>query len=337
MRHIAVVLVITVLVTLAIGYLLVSSDLMPQVASQEGLVVDSLFNLQLWIIALIFSLIMVIVLYSVLVFRRRPDDPEADGAYMKGNTGLEVAWTVIPLVVVIVIATLGARGLAEIISADENELVVEVTGFQFGWRFDYPDYGVTSNTLNLPKDRKVLLQLRSLDVIHSFWVPEFRVKQDAVPGRTTELRVTPTELGEYTLRCAELCGLSHSYMLAQVIVMEPTDFEAWVNGAAQGVGGEQTPEEIGTRLSELQCQSCHSIDGSEKIGPTFLNLYGSERPLQSGDTVTADEEYIRNSIVSPGAQVVAGYSNVMPQVFGDTLSQQEIDGLVAYIRSLGQQ
>jgi cytochrome c oxidase subunit 2 len=336
MKHLAAVLVITVLVTLGVGYLLVSADLMPQAASQEGHLVDSLFDLQLWIIAFIFSLIVVIMVYSVIVFRRKPDEPDAEGPFIKGNTGLEIVWTVIPLVVVIAIATIGARGLAEIIRSDENELVVEVTGFQFGWRFDYPDYGITSNTLNLPKDRQVLVQLNSLDVIHSFWVPEFRVKQDAVPGRTTELRFTPAELGEYTLRCAELCGLSHSYMVAQVVVMEPADFEAWITSEGQAVGGERTPEEVGARVYEVQCQGCHSVDGSEKVGPTFLALYGADRPLQSGNTVEAAEEYIRDSILNPGAQVVEGYSNIMPQVFGDTLSQEEIDGLVAYIRSLGQ-
>ena len=325
--------------TLGVGYLLVSADLLPEVASEEGRVVDSLFDLQLWIIAFIFSLIAVIVLYSVIVFRRGPDEPEAEGVYMKGSTGLEIAWTVIPLIVVVVVATLGARGLADIISAEEDELVVEVTGFQFGWRFDYPDYGITSNNLNLLRDRQVLLQLRSQDVIHSFWVPEFRVKQDAVPGRNNRrsLRFTPTELGEYTLRCAELCGLSHSYMLAQVVVMEPVDFETWVNQAGQAAAEEQIPAEIGARLYEIQCQSCHSADGTPKrIGPTLLDLYGSERPLQGGGTVTADEEYLRTSIVEPGLQVVEGYANIMPQVFGDTLSQEEIDGLVAYIRNLAQ-
>jgi cytochrome c oxidase subunit 2 len=337
MRHIAIVLVITVLVTVGVGYLLVSADLMPQVASEEGRLVDSLFDLQLWIISFIFSLILAIVLYSVVVFRRKPDEPDAEGAYIKGNTGLEVAWTAIPLVVVIVVATIGARGLADIISADDDELVVEVTGFQFGWRFDYPDYGITSNTLNLPKDRQVLLQLRSLDVIHSFWVPEFRLKQDAVPGMTTELRFTPTELGEYTLRCAELCGLSHAYMLAQVVVMEPADFEAWVSDAGEALTGEQAPEQVGARVVEVQCQSCHSVDGSDKVGPTFLNLYGAERRLDGGDVVTADEDYLREAIVNPGAQVVEGYSNIMPAVFGDTLSQEEIDGLIAYLQGLGRQ
>jgi cytochrome c oxidase subunit 2 len=336
MRHIAAVLVITVLVTLGVGYLLVSADLMPQAASQEGQIVDSLFDLQLWIIAFIFSLIVVIMLYSVIVFRRKPDEPDAEGVYVKGHTGLEIAWTVIPLVVVIVVATIGARGLAEIIRSDENELVVQVTGFQFGWRFDYPDYGITSNTLNLPNDRQVLVQLNSLDVIHSFWVPEFRVKQDAVPGRTTELRFTPAEVGEYTLRCAELCGLSHSYMLAQVVVMEPADFEAWISEAGQAAEGQQATEDIGARVYDAQCQSCHSVDGSDKVGPTFLGLYGSERPLDSGDMAQADEAYIRNSIVNPGAQVVDGYANIMPRILGDTLSEEEIDGLVAYIESLGQ-
>ena len=147
----------------------------------------------------------------------------------------------------------------------------------------------------------------------------------------TELRFTPTELGQYTLRCAELCGVTHAYMLATVEVLEPADFQSWVSGT-----GEQTLEEIGQRVYGTYCDSCHSVDGTPLVGPTFSALYQSQRPLQSGETVTADDEYLRTSILNPGSQVVQGFSNIMPGDYGERLTPQEIDALVAYIQSLGQ-
>ena len=239
MKHIAIVTVITILATLVLGFLLQNANLLPPPASAESAVVDSMFRLQFWIISFLFSLIIVFVLYSVVVFRRKPGEDEEDGAYFTGNTGLEIAWTAIPLIVVLIIGTLGARDLSRIINPAQNELLIQVTGFQYGWRFDYPDSGVTSNVLYLPKDRKIHLELNSLDVIHSFWIAEFRVKQDAVPGKTTDLRFTPSELGTYTLRCAELCGLSHTYMLADVIVVEPAEF--------RGLGQRRTAGGFGGR------------------------------------------------------------------------------------------
>ena len=335
MKHIAIVTVLTILATLGLGFLLQNMELLPQPASAEGQVVDAMFDLQFWIISFLFSLIVVFILYSVVVFRRKPGEEDQTGDYFTGHSGLEIVWTLAPLIVVLVIGSLGVRDLTDIISPADDELTVQVTGFQFGWRFDYPEEGVTSNALNVPLDRKVHLELNSLDVIHSFWVPEFRVKQDAVPGKTTHLRFTPNQLGTYTLRCAELCGLSHTYMLADVNVMEAADFEAWVAGEQQVVSGDDSsPVDFGVRVYQINCTSCHTVDGSTGIGPTFLGSFGAERTLESGETVVMDETYVHNSIVDPGSQIVQGYSNIMPLGYGDTLSPEEIDGLVAYIKSL---
>ncbi len=334
MKHIAIVSVITVLVTLVMGFLLQNANLFPAAATSEGAVVDAMFNLQFWIISFLFSLIVVFILYSVVVFRRKPGEEEAEGDYFTGHTGLELAWTAVPLIIVLVIASLGARDLADIIRPADDELTVSVTGFQFGWRFDYPDSGVTANSLYLPMGRQVHLELNSLDVIHSFWVPEFRVKQDAVPGKTTHLRFTPSKTGSYVLRCAELCGLAHTYMLADVVVLEPAEFESWLQGE-KVVVAEASPLELGARTYQNNCASCHTADGNAGIGPTFLGSFGTQRTLASGETVVMDEDYVRNSIVNPGAQLVQGYSNIMPAAYGDTLSAAEIDGLIAYITSLG--
>ncbi len=337
MKHILIASVLVVVVAVLAILGLNSIDLVPQLASEEGEFVDQMFRLQIYIIAFIFSLIIVLMLYSVVVFRRKPGDT-SDGAYIKGNTPLEITWTVVPLAVVIGIAIVGAGHLSEITAGDPDELVVEVTGFQFGWRFEYPDYGVSSNDLFLPRGQQVLFKITSRDVIHSFWVPEFRIKQDAVPGRWTTLRVTPTEVGDYRIRCAELCGYAHSAMYAPVVVVEPDDFEAWLAGqeVEAPLTEELTAIERGAQLVEEQgCLSCHSVDGSDLVGPTWLGLFGSERQLEDGSTVMADEAYIRNAILEPGMQVVVGHPNIMPPAY-TFLSDEDIDAIIEYIKSLGE-
>jgi cytochrome c oxidase subunit 2 len=313
-----------------------AADLVPELASAEGALVDTLFGWQLYVIAFFFSLIVVLVLYSVVAFRRRPGDV-GDGAYIKGNMPLEIAWTLIPLGIVMVFGVFSAKDLSKMMAHDPTELVVEVTGFQFGWRFHYPESGVTSSDLYLPRGRKVLFRITSTDVIHSFWVPEFRMKQDAVPGRWTELRVTPTEVGNYQIRCAELCGYAHAAMYAPVAVVEPADFENWLAGQAVEIPAQDlTLAEQGAKLAEIQgCLSCHSVDGSSLVGPTWLGLFGSERSLEDGSTVVADDAYLRRSILEPEAQVVAGYPKIMPAAYG-LLPVEDIDAIVEYIKSLSE-
>jgi cytochrome c oxidase subunit 2 len=336
-KHILIASVLVIIVSALVMLGLNALDLVPDLASEEGVSVDQMFAVQIYIIAFIFSLIVVLMLYSVVVFRRKPGDT-SDGTYVKGNTPLEITWTVIPLILVMGMGVWGARQLNDITAPDPGELVVEVTGFQWGWRFDYPESGVSSTELYLPRNRQVLFQLTSIDVIHSFWVPEFRIKQDAVPGRTTYLRVTPTELGDYSALCAEMCGYAHAAMRAPVVVVEEQEFEAWLDGQVVEAesAGDKTPSEQGAELAESAgCLACHSVDGSTMVGPTWLGLFGSERMLEDGTTVVADEDYLRTSILEPGSQVVADYPNVMPAAY-DLLSDKELAALVEYIRSLSE-
>jgi cytochrome c oxidase subunit 2 len=332
---VASVLVIAVTVLLILG--LNAANLVPNLASQEGEFVDQMFTAQLYVIAFIFSLIVVFVLYSVVVFRRKPGDT-GDGAYVKGNTPLEITWTVIPLIVVMGFGAWATVHLNEITASTPDELVVEVTGFQYGWRFDYPEYGVSSSELYLPRDRQVLFNITSQDVIHSFWVSEFRIKQDAVPGRWTTLRVTPTDVGSYRIRCAELCGYAHTAMYAPVVVVEPADFEDWLAGRAVEA---PPPEDLstverGAQVSEeTGCLSCHSTDGSELIGPTWLGLFGSQREFEDGSTALADEEYLHNSILNPGDEVVAGYPDIMPAAYGN-VAEEDQAAIIEFIKSLSQ-
>lgn len=333
MKHFFIVAVLVAIVTVLVTIGLGSIQLLPPIASEEGLQIDRLFGLHIQVIAFLFALIVVFIIYSVVVFRRKPGET-GDGAYFHGNTKLEIAWTIVPLVTVLFFSFLGARQLAQITAASPDEMIVEVTGQQFAWRFDYPDHGITSPELNLPRGRQVLLRLSSSDVIHSFWVPEFRVKQDAVPGMVTELRVTPTHVGRYKVRCAELCGTGHYNMLATVNVMEPADFEAWV--AEQTAPAESAAgAELGAKIAQLHgCLGCHSTDGRRLVGPTWLGLYGTEESLEGGSAVLVDDEYLRESILDPAAQTTEGFPNVMPPNYKDTLSEAEIEALIEYIKSL---
>ncbi len=337
MKHYIIVGVLVIVVTALVILGLTVLDLVPDLASAEGEFVDQMFTAQIYVIAFFFSLVMVFMLYSVFVFRRKGDD-DSDGPHVTGNTPLEITWTIIPLLIVLGFGTWGASQLTEITAGVPDELVVEITGFQFGWRFDYPEHMVSSSDLYLPVDRQVLLKLTSTDVIHSFWVPEFRIKQDAVPGMWTDLRVTATETGDYRVRCAEMCGYAHSAMYAPVVVVEPEQFDAWLDGQVVEVEApeDMTPAEKGAAVVAQQgCGSCHSLDGSEPVGPTWLGLFGSERSLADGSSVVADELYLRKSILSPAAQGVANFPLIMP-VYDGVLSDEDVDAIIEYIKTLSE-
>ena len=334
MKHFVAVVVLIAIVTAAVGFVLLPENILPTLASEEGTYVDQLFSMYAFVIAFFFALIVVIMLYSAVVFRRKKGDDEP-GANVHGNSILEVVWTIIPLGIVLFFISVGAVYLNSTMESESDEMVVEVTAAQWSWRFDYPEYGVSSNELILPKDRQVLFEFESLDVIHSFWVPEFRLKQDIVPGITTSLRLKPTLAGNYTVRCAELCGLNHDYMLAPVTVMEPADFDTWV--IAQTVVDALLPEERGKQLAELNgCIGCHTTDGNRSLGPTWLGLFGAQELLEDGTTISVDEAYLLKSILDPNSQIVEGFlPDLMPKIYENTFSQAEIDDLVVYIRSLG--
>ncbi|MCP4423737.1 MAG: cytochrome c oxidase subunit II [Chloroflexi bacterium] len=337
MKHLLGVAALIAAITLAAWAWLGSGfdSLLPLRASEESFYVDRLFGMHLYVIAFLFALIMGFMLYSIVVFRRKPGE-KGDGDYFHGNTTLEIVWTIIPLGTVLYFSALGAQYLQDIIAPEANELVVEVTGLQWSWRFDYPEYDISSTELYLPRNRQTRLDITSIDVIHSFWVPEFRVKQDAVPGMVNPLRITPTETGEYKVRCAEMCGTDHAYMLGVVNVMEPTSFEEWVEEQTESPVAEASEAEQGAELVKLNgCLQCHSIDGSENTGPTWLGVYDSEETLSDGTTVIVDEAYIRSSILDPQAQIVAGYEDEsMPTNFSAVLSDEDIHYIVDFIESL---
>jgi cytochrome c oxidase subunit 2 len=332
MKRYVIIFILVIVFTFLIHTWLISIGLFPIEASAQSVAIDQLFHVHLWIISFLFSLIMVTLIYTLIIFRRRKGET-GDGAYLTGNSTLEITWTAIPLVAVLVLAFAGAKNLGAIRVIDPSALQVKVTAGQWYWQYAYPDYGITSTELYLPVSRQIDLQMTSVDVIHSFWVPEFRVKQDIIPGRTVELRVTPTLIGDYKVRCSELCGLRHAYMEGAVKVLSQTDFDNWI--AQQQSASPINPELRGQQLaSSYGCTNCHSIDGSAKTGPTWLHLFGSNVELSDGTTVVADEDYLKTSIINPNFQVTAGFpSNVMPD-FSTVLDQTMVESLVAYIKTL---
>ena len=336
-RHFVIVGVLVVIVTIGMSLLLTNQFLLPVEASAQARTIDNLFNLHFKVIAFLFALIVVFMLYSIVVFRRKPGETE-EGDHFEGHTGLEIAWTIFPLAAVLYFAYLGAQSLADTRKVDPGAMVVNVTASQWAWSFEYPDSGVTSDQLHLPANRQVLLKLTSLDVIHSFWVPEFRVKQDALPGEQNikELRVTPTLAGEYKVRCAELCGTRHAYMEAAVIVEEPSAFNAWLQ---QQVELANNPVERGKRTAaKFGSIGCHAVDDSPtapNVGPAWLGLYGKQESFANGTTATVDDAYLHESIVDPNDKGVQGFSpNIMPATFGQVMTEAEIADVIEYIKTL---
>lgn len=334
MKHFVIAAILVVIVTALLIVGLDRVQILPVQASLQANSIDSLFNLEFKVIAFLFSLIVVFMVYSVIFFRRKKGD-DSDAAHIEGNRNLEVIWTLAPLATVLFFAYLGGESLAETLRPDPQALEIDVTASQWSWRFEYPDTGIVSTELMLPLDKQVLLRLSSTDVIHSFWVPEFRVKQDALPGGQDfirDLRITPTEIGNYKVRCAELCGLQHAYMLADVKVVSQADFDQWVNEQTfvsddPVVRGRQYAEQFG-------CLACHSTDGSTLVGPTWQGVFGHEVTLEDGSTVVSDEAYLRESILNPGAKIVSGFQNIMPPNIAADMSDAQLADIIEYIKSL---
>ena len=344
-RHLTIATLLVIVFTFVVYWLIMQlfGNRLMVAAVEEAVLIDQLFNLHWWVIAFLFSLIVVFSTYSFVVFRRRPGD-ETAGEYMHGNTALEIAWTIAPIGVVLVFAFLGSNYLIDITDAKEDNVAwkVEVTGKKWAWLYTYPD-GTQLSSLVVPVDVPVLLELESTDIIHSFWIPEFRVKQDLLPGAKKYLRFTPTLTSEEIIaekfkrdgirnyrvqvRCAEICGTSHAYMLSNVFS---------VGGGIAGATAEVTriandiPELSVDRgafwYTELGCATCHSLDGSldNFAGPTWLGVYEREEKLDDGTSVIADDAYLRQSIYQPNAQIVEGYAaNVMPQDFEAQFAARE--------------
>jgi cytochrome c oxidase subunit II len=304
---------------------------MPSQASTVAREVDVVFYLIYWISVFFFALIVGLMAWFVVRYRRRRPHDAAQPSPAH-STSLEIAWTAIPVVVSVLLFVVGFKSYMNMVTPPRGAYEISVIGQKWNWLFTYPN-GYVSDELHVPVDRPVLLTMTSEDVIHSLWIPAFRIKMDVVPGRYTRTWFEAHTPGTYPLLCTEYCGVGHSDMLSSVIVHPGGRFETWLESASNLLD-TMPPAEAGELLARrLGCIACHSLDGSPGIGPTFVDLYGSEVRTREGASLIADANYVRESIVDPMAVLVAGYDPVMPTYAG-RIKDQEITSIIAYLRSL---
>ncbi|MGA9532835.1 MAG: cytochrome c oxidase subunit II [Anaerolineales bacterium] len=305
-------------------------DLMPTQAAVRSVMVDQLFRVMLGIATVIFLLVEGALLYAVLRFRAKEGD-DSEGPPIHGNTSLEVVWTLIPAIIVVVIGVYSFRVLTAIEAPSAQEMVVEVIGQQFSWTFRYPEQdNLSSNELHLVVDKPVRFEISSEDVIHSFYIPAFRAKRDATPGQISELVITPNKIGRYPVRCAELCGAGHANMISEAVVESDADFQAWIE---QQTSLPSDPVEAGRLIfNRYGCVACHTLDDAGATGTVGPELNGiGERAASRVDGMDA-QEYLRQSIVEPGAYVVEGFDDgLMPRDFGERMTDAELNAIVNYL------
>jgi cytochrome c oxidase subunit 2 len=300
---------------------------LPPNAAKERDGIDLVFWFTTAICIAIFALVGSVIVYSVIKFRVQPDD-DSDGPPIHGHTGIEIVWTAVPAILVTAISVMSGIVLVQNDRPDKNHLNVNVLARQFEWSFSYPANGnLTSAQLRLPLGRSVELHLSAADVIHSFWVPEFGQKQDALPGQDTKLVITPTKLGTYPVICTELCGLGHALMRTSAIVMTPKDFAAWTKSQGKALAGP--PGEAGkTVFANNGCASCHTLaaaNATGKVGPDLDKL--PDYAKKAGKPL---EDFIRESIVDPSAYVEQGFPDkVMPPF--SSLPKDQLDALVTFL------
>ena len=306
---------------------------MPPQVSTTAHQVDWVFYFVFWVSLFFFLLIATLLVIFVIKYRAREGGPEEESP--SHNTALEIVWSVIPIIIVTFIFYFGFTGYMDLGVPPKNAYEVQVTGQKWNWLFTYPN-GHVSEDLHVPVDRPVQLVMTSEDVIHSLFIPAFRVKMDAVPGRYSKLWFTATKPGKYEALCAEYCGTKHSDMSAWVVVHPAPEFDHWLIEASNFLD-KLPPAEAGKKLYQLRgCAQCHSTDGTASVGPSFYRIFGMERPLESGARVTVDENYLRESIVDPQAKVTQGFQPVMP-TFRGKLSDRELTVIIDFIKSLKNQ
>jgi cytochrome c oxidase subunit 2 len=300
----------------------------PEAASTNAGNVDALY-----IFLLMVSGIMTLMIFSVLIifairFRRRKG---LRAEQIEGSVPLEITWSIIPFCVMMVFFVWGAVLYFQERTPPQDALEVYTVAKQWMWKFEHKGGQREINELHVPVGRDIKVILTSQDVIHSFFVPAFRIKQDVLPGRYTTLWFRATKAGTYHLFCSQYCGTQHSGMIGWVVVMEPSDYEAWMSGS----GGNQPLAETGQKLfNDLGCITCHRSD-TQGRGPDLAGIFGKNVVLQDGRTVAVDENYIRESILEPSSKVVQGFKPVMP-TFQGQVSDEQLNALVDYVKSLAE-
>ncbi len=301
--------------------------LFPDQASTMATQVDGLFFFLVGVSVFFATLIFIVIIVFAVKYRRRSEDERPQEVH--SDLRLEILWTVIPLGFTLVMFFLGAKLFFIINDPPANSLEINVVAKQWMWKVQHPDGQLEIDELHIPVGRPVKLTMTSQDVIHDFFVPAFRVKKDVLPGRYTTVWFEATAAGEYHLFCSQYCGTQHSGMIGRIVVMPVTEYQAWLSGGATGVSMATAGERLFQRLG---CNTCHLESGAGR-GPSLAGLFGKTVKLAGGNSVIADETYIRESIVNPQAKIVAGYEPIMP-VFKGLISEDGILQILAYLKTL---
>jgi cytochrome c oxidase subunit 2 len=302
---------------------------LPEQASKHAADMDWLHNWITDISVISTVLICGAMLYFAIRYRKK-DGVDHETPRILGSHFLEFLWTFVPTVICIFIAYYGVVIYKDMVTAPEGALVVNATGSQWKWQFDYDSGKKTIGELVIPVETPVKIVMTSEDVLHSFFIPAMRVKKDAIQGQYTHVSFTGIEVGEYPIFCTEYCGVDHSAMLGKVRVVPKDEYNRWVNDLSEKA---VSPYEKGKLLFGQQgCKSCHSLDGSRVVGPSLLKLFGREEKLATGETIKVDENYLRESIINPNAKIVATYpANVMPAF--PKFSEDDLRGMIAFIKA----
>jgi cytochrome c oxidase subunit 2 len=301
----------------------------PQQASEQAGQVDALYFFLLAVSTFFALLIAILVIIFSIKFRRKHD--KQVGKAIHGSLALELLWTFIPLGITMVMFVWGAQVFFHMARAPKGAMEIYVVGKQWMWKAQHLDGAREINELHVPIGKPVKLIMGSEDVIHSFFIPAFRVKADVVPGRYNTMWFTATRPGKYHIFCTQYCGTKHSNMIGTVTAMDAADYQAWLSGGASG----GTMAENGAKLfSDLSCNTCHLENGQGR-GPVLKGLYGKQVLITGGQTITMDDAYIRESVLTPHAKVVAGFQPIMP-TFQGLVTEEQLLQLIAYIKSLGE-
>jgi cytochrome c oxidase subunit 2 len=307
---------------------------MPPSASVTTGNTDALFNFMLWM-SLFFAAAIFFAMARFCIKYRAKSRAANENAQKTSehNTVLELSWSIIPLMIVIPLFVGGFKGYVDLRTPPKGAMEIRAQGQKWKWLFTYPGLGSPDDTLHVPVNTPVRIVINSVDVIHSLFIPSFRTKMDAVPGRYSDIWFKATQTGEFPIFCAEYCGTSHSDMLARVVVHPPGGYETWLANtiaAADSLSGKDR----GAMLYEKQgCSTCHSIDGTPKVGPSWKGIYGKMESMTAGAPMKVDENYLRESMMDPQANIVMGFTPAMPTYQGK-LSDKDIDGLIEFIKSL---
>jgi len=301
--------------------------LFPEQASTMAPRVDQLYFFLLGVSVFFATLILVLIIAFAVKYRRRSDDEQPQP--ISGNLGLEILWTLVPLSLTLVMFVWGARLFFITFYPPSDALEINLVAKQWMWKVQHAEGRSEIDELHIPTGRPIKLIMTSQDVIHDFFVPAFRVKNDVLPGRYTTLWFEATKPGAYRLFCSQYCGTQHSGMIGHIIALEPAEFQAWLSGGATAVSMATAGENL---FQKLGCVSCHAQNDTGR-GPSLVGLLGKAVRLQSGASVTADEDYVRESILNPQAKIVAGYQPIMP-TFKGLISEDGIMQIIAYLKSL---